>query len=92
VVDAAIDAGINFFDTADVYGSGESEVLLGKALGSRRDDVVIATKFGMLPCVNRLGPPLDARYPHAMLATRVYSSHANASQLYLQWRSAKLVI
>jgi aryl-alcohol dehydrogenase-like predicted oxidoreductase len=47
VVDAAIDAGINFFDTADVYGSGASEVLLGKALGSRRDDFVIATKFGM---------------------------------------------
>jgi aryl-alcohol dehydrogenase-like predicted oxidoreductase len=47
VVDAALDAGINFFDTADVYGSGASEVLLGKALGSRRDDVVIATKFGM---------------------------------------------
>ncbi|MDQ1505081.1 MAG: hypothetical protein QOD57_2808, partial [Actinomycetota bacterium] len=47
VVDAAIDAGINFFDTADVYGSGGSEMLLGKALGSRRGDVVIATKFGM---------------------------------------------
>ncbi|MDT7655285.1 MAG: hypothetical protein QOI36_6703, partial [Pseudonocardiales bacterium] len=47
VVDAALDAGINFFDTADVYGSGASETLLGKALGARRDDVVIATKFGM---------------------------------------------
>jgi aryl-alcohol dehydrogenase-like predicted oxidoreductase len=47
VVDAAIDAGINFFDTADIYGSGASEVALGKTLGSRRDDVVIATKFGM---------------------------------------------
>jgi aryl-alcohol dehydrogenase-like predicted oxidoreductase len=47
VVDAALDAGINFFDTADVYGSGASEVLLGKALGSRRYDVVIAAKFGM---------------------------------------------
>jgi aryl-alcohol dehydrogenase-like predicted oxidoreductase len=47
VVDAAIDAGINFFDTADVYGGrGQSEVMLGKALGSRRDDVLIATKFG----------------------------------------------
>jgi aryl-alcohol dehydrogenase-like predicted oxidoreductase len=47
VVDAAIDAGINFFDTADAYGGrGQSEVLLGKALGSRRDDVLIATKFG----------------------------------------------
>jgi aryl-alcohol dehydrogenase-like predicted oxidoreductase len=47
VVDAALDAGINFFDSADVYGSGASEVILGKALGPRRDDVVIATKFGM---------------------------------------------
>jgi aryl-alcohol dehydrogenase-like predicted oxidoreductase len=47
VVDAALDAGINFFDTADIYGSSQSEVLLGKALGARRDDVVIATKFGM---------------------------------------------
>ncbi len=47
VVDAAIDAGINFFDTADTYGLGDSESLLGKALGSRRSDVVVATKFGM---------------------------------------------
>ncbi len=47
VVDACIDAGINFFDTADVYGGrGQSEVFLGKALGKRRDDVLIATKFG----------------------------------------------
>jgi aryl-alcohol dehydrogenase-like predicted oxidoreductase len=46
VVDAAIDAGINFFDTADIYGGTKSEVSLGKALGKRRDDVVIATKFG----------------------------------------------
>ncbi|MEY2453722.1 MAG: hypothetical protein QOD92_3296 [Acidimicrobiaceae bacterium] len=47
VVDAAIDEGINLFDTADVYGGVKSEELLGKALGSRRDDVVIATKYGM---------------------------------------------
>lgn len=46
VVHAAIDAGINFFDTADVYGGGRSEEYLGRALGSRRNDVVIATKFG----------------------------------------------
>ena len=46
VVDAAIDAGINFFDTANVYGGqGKSEELLGQALGSRRNDVVVATKF-----------------------------------------------
>jgi aryl-alcohol dehydrogenase-like predicted oxidoreductase len=47
VVDAALDAGINFFDTADIYGKGQSEEFLGRALGSRRDQVFIATKFGM---------------------------------------------
>ena len=46
VVDAAMDAGIDFFDTADLYGDGASEEYLGKALGSRRSQVVIATKFG----------------------------------------------
>jgi len=46
VVNAAIEAGINFFDTADLYGGGQSEEFLGKALGARRDDVVVATKFG----------------------------------------------
>ncbi|MET1039207.1 MAG: aldo/keto reductase [Aeromicrobium sp.] len=47
VVDAALEHGITFFDTADVYGFGQSEQLLGTALGSRRDQVVIATKFGL---------------------------------------------
>ncbi|HEY2794720.1 MAG TPA: aldo/keto reductase [Micromonosporaceae bacterium] len=49
VVYAAIDAGINLFDTADIYGNphGASEIALGKAFVGRRDDIVIATKFGM---------------------------------------------
>ena len=47
VVHAALDVGINFFDTADVYGRGESEEFLGRALGGRRRDVVVATKFAM---------------------------------------------
>jgi aryl-alcohol dehydrogenase-like predicted oxidoreductase len=46
VVDAAVDEGITLFDTADTYGQGDSEVLLGRALGNRRADVIIATKFG----------------------------------------------
>jgi aryl-alcohol dehydrogenase-like predicted oxidoreductase len=46
VVEAALDAGINFFDTADVYGGTKSEEYLGHALGRRRDEVVVATKFG----------------------------------------------
>src|SRR3954469_22789853 len=47
VVDAALDEGITLFDTADIYGGTKSEELLGRALGPRRDDVIIATKFGM---------------------------------------------
>jgi aryl-alcohol dehydrogenase-like predicted oxidoreductase len=46
VIDAALDAGINFFDTADMYANGKSEELLGKILASRRGQVIIATKFG----------------------------------------------
>lgn len=47
VVDAAFEHGVRFFDTADTYALGESETLLGAALRGRRDEVVIATKFGM---------------------------------------------
>src|SRR4249920_3863615 len=48
VIHAALDAGVNFVDTADVYSEGESEEIVGKALaGARRDDVVLATKFFM---------------------------------------------
>ncbi len=47
VVDAALDAGITHFDTASNYGEGQSEAFLGKALGSRRDEVVIASKVGV---------------------------------------------
>ena len=59
VVDAAIDAGITFFDTADSYGAGSSEELLGAALGSRRSGVVISTKFGM--AMNGTNGTEDAR-------------------------------
>jgi aryl-alcohol dehydrogenase-like predicted oxidoreductase len=55
VVHAAIDAGITFFDTADIYGSTNSEVYLGHALAGHRDSVVIATKFGMRVDAERQG-------------------------------------
>src|SRR5437588_9935934 len=46
IIHRALDAGINFIDTADVYSRGESEEIVGKALADgRRDDVVLATKF-----------------------------------------------
>ncbi|MFP3900555.1 MAG: aldo/keto reductase [Acidimicrobiia bacterium] len=44
IIHAALDAGINFIDTADVYSAGESEEIVGKAIAGRRDDLVIATK------------------------------------------------
>jgi aryl-alcohol dehydrogenase-like predicted oxidoreductase len=47
IIHRAVDAGINFLDTADVYSAGESEGIVGKALKGRRDDVVLATKFFM---------------------------------------------
>ena len=47
VVGKAVDLGVTMFDTADFYGAGLSEEFLGRALGARRKDVVIATKFGL---------------------------------------------
>jgi aryl-alcohol dehydrogenase-like predicted oxidoreductase len=57
LVDTAIDAGVNFFDTADVYSHGQSEEILGKALGTRRDQIVLATKVRgrMSPEINDVG-------------------------------------
>ncbi|WP_410588222.1 aldo/keto reductase [Amycolatopsis sp. lyj-23] len=47
IVDAALEAGVNLIDTADMYGQGESEVMVGKAIAGRRDDIVLATKATM---------------------------------------------
>src|SRR4051794_9547470 len=47
IVDAALEAGINLIDTADMYGKGESEEMVGKAIAGRRDDIVLATKAGL---------------------------------------------
>ena len=45
IIHRALDAGINFIDTADVYSHGESEEIVGRAIKGRRDDIVLATKF-----------------------------------------------
>ena len=47
VMRACMEAGINFFDTADTYGLGESEKTLGEALGKKRKQAIVATKFGV---------------------------------------------
>jgi aryl-alcohol dehydrogenase-like predicted oxidoreductase len=59
VVAAALDAGINFFDTADIYGSTRSEEFLGRALGRRRREAIVATKFGMAVDDTRRGARPD---------------------------------
>jgi aryl-alcohol dehydrogenase-like predicted oxidoreductase len=53
LIGRALDAGVNFFNTADVYAGGDSERMLGKAIGANRKQVIIATKVG-----NRMGPSL----------------------------------
>jgi aryl-alcohol dehydrogenase-like predicted oxidoreductase len=70
VVDRALEEGVTFFDTADVYGRGQSEEFLGDVLRARRDDVVLATKFGM-----DMG---DGRGPRG---SRDYIRHAVESSL-----------
>lgn len=73
VVDAALDRGVTLFDTADTYGMGASEELLGQALRGRRDQVVIATKFGMdMQGVN--GPDWGARGSRRYIRTAVRAS------------------
>ncbi|MGO3152789.1 MAG: aldo/keto reductase [Galactobacter sp.] len=62
LVGRALDAGINLFDTADLYGFGESEIMLGKALGSRRDEVVLTSKFRNLSGENPLVGGASRRY------------------------------
>ncbi|HMK98747.1 MAG TPA: aldo/keto reductase [Acidimicrobiales bacterium] len=83
VVAASLDAGITFFDTADIYGGTRSEEFLGKALGPRRSEVVLATKFGM---------PIDDRrkgakpaYVHSALEDslrRLGTDHVDLYQLH----------
>jgi aryl-alcohol dehydrogenase-like predicted oxidoreductase len=61
VVDAALDAGITLIDTAESYGSGQSEEILGEVLAGRRDQVVIATKFGHRSVDMGYGPAAGAK-------------------------------
>jgi aryl-alcohol dehydrogenase-like predicted oxidoreductase len=77
VVDAAFDAGVRHFDTADVYGDGASEEFLGRALGTRRNEVVITTKFGAI------APPDGVRPGSATHVSR--SCDASLRRLDTDW-------
>jgi aryl-alcohol dehydrogenase-like predicted oxidoreductase len=65
-VHAALDAGINVIDTADSYGSGHSEEVIGRALGKRRPDVILATKFDLKPDVPPIHEVLRAALMHSL--------------------------
>ena len=71
---AALDAGVTFFDTAANYGAGHSEEVLGQALGARRGDVVVATKFGyQVDEEHAAVEPYDENEEEADVASRVRS-------------------
>jgi aryl-alcohol dehydrogenase-like predicted oxidoreductase len=83
VVHGALDAGITFFDTADIYGGTKSEEFLGRALGSRRGDIVLATKFGMQVDAEHKGA--KPAYVHSALDAslrRLQTGHIDLYQLH----------
>ena len=61
VIDAALDAGVDFFDTADMYGNGKSEEFLGQALEGRRGRALVATKFGGMAMAGNTGERWGSR-------------------------------
>jgi aryl-alcohol dehydrogenase-like predicted oxidoreductase len=81
VVSAALDNGITFFDTADIYGGTKSEEFLGRALGRRRDEVVVATKFGMKVDEDRYGAKPD--YVHRALEDSLRRLATDHVDLYI---------
>lgn len=70
IVDAAIHAGINFFDTADLYASGKNEALIGEALKGRRDEIILATKVGNRMVQGEEGWRWDASKDYIMDAVK----------------------
>ncbi|WP_406127289.1 aldo/keto reductase [Streptomyces canus] len=88
-VHRALDLGITFFDTADTYGAGHSERVLGRALGKRRDDVIVATKWGNVfdeETRTRTGvddTPAHARRALTASLDRLGTDHVDLYQLHL---------
>jgi len=71
----ALDLGVTFLDTADAYGKGANETLVGRAIKSRRREVVLATKFGLIP------GPSGRCFPHA-------ASSVSGSSPSVRWDAA----
>jgi len=83
VVDAALEVGVNFLDTADIYGGTKSEEFLGQVLAGRRDKVVLATKFGMKVDDARQGAkPAYVRQAAEDSLRRLQTDHIDLYQLH----------
>ena len=85
VIDAAIDAGVTFFDTADTYGATDSERLMGEALKGRRDQVVLATKFGNVNAQAGITGGAHPEYVRAAIEgslKRLQTDHVDLYQLH----------
>jgi aryl-alcohol dehydrogenase-like predicted oxidoreductase len=83
VVDAALDRGVTFFDTADIYGGTKSEEFLGRILQGRRDRVVLATKFGMEVSPDKKGAdPAYVRQAVRDSLARLQTDHIDLYQLH----------
>ncbi|WP_344943402.1 aldo/keto reductase [Actinomadura miaoliensis] len=84
---AAVDAGVTFIDTADIYGDGHSERLIGRVLAGRRDEIVLATKFGGNQdergvLVRGLGRPGHVRTALEASLTRLGTDHVDLYYLH----------
>lgn len=85
ILDAAIDVGIDFIDTAENYGNGNSELFIGSGLKGRRDQVLLATKFGLrdshVPGKNR-GSPENIRFAIDQSLRKLRTDHVDLYQLH----------
>ncbi|HEY3697384.1 aldo/keto reductase [Phenylobacterium sp.] len=85
VLDRAIEVGINFFDTADVYGQGHNETLLGRAVAGRRDRLVIASKFGNRLDRGQGGRQVDGRPEYVRQAVEASLKRLNIERIDLYY-------
>lgn len=89
VIHAAIDRGVTFLDTADFYGSGHNELLIGKAIAGRRDRVQLSVKFGMLRGADKSMGGIDTR-PAAVKTFLAYSLVRLGTEYVDVYRPARL--
>ena len=78
----ALDAGVTLVDTADIYGDGHNERLVGRAVADRRDEVVLATKGGLVPRDGRYGPDGRPEHLRGALASSLERLGVDAVDLY----------